>query len=194
MSPERKVVVIDNYDSFTYNIVHIVEKILGYEISVFRNDEIRLEALSHFDDIIISPGPGLPKEAGITIPVIKKYSATKKILGVCLGHQAIAEAFGAQLKNLNTVYHGVSTGIEITKPDSLFNGLPKIISVGRYHSWVIDPSSIKGEIESIAVDDMGNCMALTHKKYNVKGLQFHPESVLTEYGEQILKNWLSNQG
>jgi anthranilate synthase component 2 len=188
----RKVAVIDNFDSFTYNIVHIVEKILGYDIRVFRNNEIEPSELEVFDDIILSPGPGLPGDAGITVPLIKKFYTSKKILGICLGHQAIAEVFGAKLKNLDTVFHGVSTNLNVLKDDGLFEGLPSSFKVGRYHSWVIDPSTIKGDIESIAIDDAENCMALSHKKYNVKGVQFHPESVLTEYGEQLLKNWLQS--
>ena len=188
-----KVLVFDNYDSFTYNLVHLVEKITGEKVDVYRNDEIPLENVGLYDKIILSPGPGLPAEAGLLLPLIKEYAATKSILGVCLGHQAIGEAFGGQLVNLSTVYHGIATPVEVVenKTDKgLFKDLPAQIKVGRYHSWVIDAKTFPEELEVTAVDNNGYIMALQHKTYDVQGVQFHPESVLTPQGETILRNWL----
>jgi anthranilate synthase component II len=205
-----KVLVFDNYDSFTYNLVHLVEKILGEKPDVVRNDEVPLEKLAEYDKIILSPGPGLPSEAGLLIPLIKKYAATKSILGVCLGHQAIGEAFGGRLVNLSSVYHGVATPVTILKHDSgnegagktfsnphtgrpqLFQDLPETIPVGRYHSWVVADDAFPDELEVTARDETGYIMALQHKTYDVQGVQFHPESVLTPQGETILRNWLKS--
>jgi anthranilate synthase component 2 len=191
-----KFLVFDNYDSFTYNLVHLVEKILQQKVDVFRNDEIPLEKVNDYDKIILSPGPGIPEEAGLLLPLIKMYAPVKSILGVCLGHQAIGEAFGAKLINLKNVYHGVATNIQVksqkSKPKSfLFNGLPEEIEVGRYHSWVVSKENFPDELEITAEDENGYIMALQHKTYNVQGVQFHPESVLTPDGERILRNWLS---
>jgi anthranilate synthase component 2 len=186
-----KILVFDNYDSFTYNLVHLVEKILPVRVDVFRNDQIPLEKVKEYDKIILSPGPGLPSEAGLLLPLIKDYASTKSILGVCLGHQAIGEAFGGALINLSKVYHGVSTTCRILNGGSeLFKGLPEEIEIGRYHSWIISKENFPKELEITAEDENGYIMALQHKKYDIQGVQFHPESVLTPKGETILKNWL----
>lgn len=186
-----KILVFDNYDSFTYNLVHLVEKITGEKVDVYRNDMIALADVAAYDKIILSPGPGIPVEAGLLLPLIKEYAATKSILGVCLGHQAIAEAFGGSLINLDTVYHGVATPINIlnTKAEIL-NGLPTTIEVGRYHSWIVSEVDFPAELEITARDENGYIMALQHKTFDVQGVQFHPESILTPDGETILRNWL----
>jgi anthranilate synthase component 2 len=186
----RPVLMIDNYDSFTYNLVHIVRK-FGYEIEVYRNDKISLEEVSTYKKIMLSPGPGIPSEAGILQSIIQKYASEKSILGVCLGHQGIGEVFGARLVNLSKVYHGVSTPMYILKEDYIFKGLPRQIEIGRYHSWVVDQHSMPDILEITAVDDNGQIMALRHKIYDVRGVQFHPESILTAHGETIIKNWLA---
>jgi len=191
-----KILVFDNYDSFTYNLVHLVEKIIKEKVTVIRNDEIDLEEVKAFDKIILSPGPGVPKEAGLLIPLIKQYAASKSILGVCLGHQAIAEAFGGSLINLTTVYHGVALPLKVDAnrritDNDLFTGLPADINVGRYHSWVANKEDFPAELEITAYDDNGYIMALQHKQYDIKGVQFHPESVLTPDGERMMRNWLS---
>lgn len=187
-----KLLVFDNYDSFTYNLVHLVEKILHQKVDVFRNDQIALEQVQEYDKIILSPGPGIPEEAGLLIPLIKEYASTKSILGVCLGQQAIGEAFGGTLTNLSKVYHGVATSCSIVIEDvKLFKGLPSEIEVGRYHSWVVDREGFPKELEITAVDENNIIMALRHKNYDVRGVQFHPESVLTPMGEQIMRNWLA---
>lgn len=186
-----KVLVFDNYDSFTYNLVHIVEKILNQQIDVIRNDQLPLEDVAAYDKIILSPGPGIPEEAGLLLPLIKEYAATKSILGVCLGHQAIGEAFGGRLSNLSTVYHGIATDCRLTNVASpLFEGMPDVFRVGRYHSWIVDDKDFPEELEVTARDDNGYIMALQHKTYDLQGVQFHPESVLTPEGEMILRNWL----
>ena len=190
-----KILVFDNYDSFTYNLVHLVEKITHTKVEVFRNDELPMEKVSEFDKIILSPGPGIPSEAGMLLPLIKEYASTKSILGVCLGHQAIGEAFGGVLTNLSTVYHGVATPIQVRSEESgvrseLFDGLPDTIEVGRYHSWVVDDINFPKVLEITARDANGYIMGLQHKEFDVQGVQFHPESVLTPFGETILKNWL----
>jgi anthranilate synthase component 2 len=186
-----KILVFDNYDSFTYNLVHLVEKILPVKVDVYRNDQLPLEKIKEYDKIVLSPGPGVPSEAGLLLPLIKEYASTKSILGVCLGHQAIGEAFGGQLINLSKVYHGISTNCKISNGSSaLFAGLPSNIEVGRYHSWIISRDNFPEELEITAEDDNGYIMALQHKKYDIQGVQFHPESVLTPQGEAILKNWL----
>ena len=191
-----KILVFDNYDSFTYNLVHLVEKIIKEKVTVIRNDEIDLEEVKQFDKIILSPGPGVPEEAGLLIPLIKQYAASKSILGVCLGHQAIAEAFGGSLINLTTVYHGVALPLKVDAnrrmtDNDLFVGLPADINVGRYHSWVANKEDFPAELEITAYDDNGYIMALQHKQYDIKGVQFHPESVLTPDGERIMRNWVS---
>jgi anthranilate synthase component 2 len=186
-----KVLMIDNYDSFTYNLVHIIKK-LGYEIDVFRNDKISLEEVDAYHKIILSPGPGIPSEAGILQALVQKYAATKSIFGVCLGHQCIGEVFGGKLTNLDKVFHGVATPIEIRHNDVLFEGVPTTFAVGRYHSWVVDAKGFPADLEITAVDASGQVMALRHKKYDVRGVQFHPESILTEHGETIVANWLKS--
>ena len=187
-----KILVFDNYDSFTYNLVHLVEKITNEKVDVFRNDEINLEAVNAYDKIILSPGPGIPSEAGLLLSLIKEYASTKSILGVCLGHQAIGEAFGGKLTNLSKVYHGVATPIKIINKNSkILNGLPETIEVGRYHSWIISEENFPAELEVTARDDNGYNMAMQHKTFDVQGVQFHPESVLTPDGEMILRNWLA---
>ena len=190
-----RILVFDNYDSFTYNLVHLVEKIIHEKVDVYRNDQIPLEHVKAYDKIILSPGPGIPEEAGLLLPLIKEYATTKSILGVCLGHQAIGEAFGGTLTNLSTVFHGVATPIQIKnstnkKPNGVLNDLPETIEVGRYHSWVVNKEGFPAELEITAEDETGMIMALQHKTYDVQGVQFHPESVLTPMGEVILKNWL----
>lgn len=186
-----KILIFDNYDSFTYNLVHLVKE-LGYtDVDVFRNDKIALEDVAKYDKIILSPGPGIPSEAGLLLPLIKEYAGKRPILGVCLGHQAIGEAFGAQLKNLEDVYHGVATRINITQPDYIFDTLGRELEVGRYHSWIVDNNRFPDCIEITATDNNGQIMALKHKEFDVHGVQFHPESVLTPAGETIVKNFLN---
>ena len=221
-----KILVFDNYDSFTYNLVHLVEKILHQKVEVYRNDQIPLEKVKDYDKIILSPGPGIPEEAGLLLPLIKEYAATKSILGVCLGHQAIGQAFGGKLVNLSTVYHGVATPVQIVNREtaivnrqsskemqkagtaneathspltidhsphnSLFEGLPDEFEVGRYHSWVISEEGFPAELEITARDANNYIMALQHISYDVQGVQFHPESVLTPRGEDIMRNWLKS--
>ena len=201
-----KILVFDNYDSFTYNLVHLVEKIINEKVDVHRNDQIPLEKVKDYDKIILSPGPGIPSEAGLLLPLIKEYAASKSILGVCLGHQAIGEAFGGKLVNLSTVYHGIATPIKLVTAQSsgansiaveqtrknLFEGLPEELEVGRYHSWVVSNENFPDVLEVTAQDDNGFIMGLQHKTYDVQGVQFHPESVLTPQGEVILRNWLKN--
>lgn len=191
-----KILVFDNYDSFTYNLVHLVEKITAEKVAVCRNDQITLEEVAAYDKIILSPGPGIPKEAGLLLQVIKEYASTRSILGVCLGHQAIAEAFGGTLLNLSTVFHGVATPIALSHPlavtrtNGVLQGLPDVIDVGRYHSWIVSDDHFPEALEVTARDANGYIMALQHKIFDVQGVQFHPESVLTPTGEQILNNWL----
>ena len=186
-----KILVFDNYDSFTYNLVHLVEKILPVKVDVFRNDEIQLEKIKEYDKIILSPGPGIPAEAGLLLPLIREYASSKSILGVCLGHQAIGEAFGGELINLSKVYHGVSTSCRILKSSNdLFEGLPPELEIGRYHSWIVSKEKLPGVLEVTAEDENGYIIGLRHTTYDVQGVQFHPESVLTPQGEAILKNWL----
>ena len=213
-----KILVFDNYDSFTYNLVHLVEKILHQKVDVYRNDQIHLEKVKEYDKIILSPGPGIPGEAGLLLPLIKEYASSKSILGVCLGHQAIGEAFGGKLVNLSEVYHGVATAIRIVSRESsnvsremgvgngqsavggrnsslithhsLFKNLPDVFEAGRYHSWIVSDENFPKELEVTARDENNFIMALQHKTYDVQGVQFHPESVLTPLGETILRNWL----
>ena len=193
-----KILVFDNYDSFTYNLVHLVEKITGEKVDVFRNDKLPLEEVQKYDKIILSPGPGIPSEAGLLLPLIKAYAPTKSILGVCLGHQAIGEAFGGTLVNLSTVFHGVATFIETSdsrlpsqvSKTSIFEGMPSKIEVGRYHSWVISDENFPEELIITARDENQYIMALQHKTFDVTGVQFHPESVLTPEGEKMMRSWL----
>lgn len=188
----KKVAVIDNYDSFTYNLVHYLED-LNADVTVFRNDEFELEELEIFDKILLSPGPGIPNDAGLTKTVITKYGETKSILGICLGQQAIGEVFGGTLANLKKVYHGVATKIQKTASDeSLFNDLPNEFEVGRYHSWVVNPFGFPADLEITSIDENGEIMSLRHKTFDVKAMQFHPESVLTPFGKTMLKNWLNS--
>ncbi len=186
-----KIVIIDNYDSFTYNLSHLV-KALGADVTVYRNDQFKLSDLQQFDKIILSPGPGIPTEAGLLMDVIAEYKGKKPILGVCLGHQAIGESFGGTLTNLSDVFHGVQTDIDITVDDYVFAGLNKRIPVGRYHSWVVDAKGFPADLEITAVSEEGQVMALRHKTFDIRGIQFHPESVLTPDGKQMIKNWLEH--
>lgn len=187
----NKVLIIDNYDSFTYNLVHLVNE-LGMECEVWRNDQFKLEDVDQFDKIILSPGPGIPSEAGLLLDVIRTYAPTKSIFGVCLGQQAIAEAFGGSLYNLSRPMHGISTPIKVTDADEqLFASLPGNISVGRYHSWVVSKEGLPDVLTITAIDEKDDSiMALRHKTLDVRGVQFHPESVLTEYGKEMMGNWL----
>lgn len=188
-----KVLVLDNYDSFTYNLVQYIQEILGQDIDVRRNDAISLDEVDAYELIVLSPGPGLPGEAGIMPELIRRYAPTKRILGVCLGHQAIGEAFGARLDNLSEVFHGIETPIQLTEvSDVLFEGLPREFTVGRYHSWVVGKDSIPDELLVTAVDDTGEVMAMRHRSYEVSGVQFHPESILTPLGRQMLENFLTS--
>ena len=188
----KKIVVIDNYDSFTYNLVHYLED-LNCEVTVFRNDEFEMDELQQFDKILLSPGPGIPDEAGLLKNVIKTYASSKSILGVCLGQQAIGEVFGGTLINLEKVYHGVATNIKITNTDDvLFKNLPNEFEVGRYHSWVVSNDDFPNDLIITSVDENGQIMSLKHNKFDVRGVQFHPESVLTPNGKKILENWISS--
>lgn len=186
----KKILVIDNYDSFTYNLVHYLEE-LDCEVTVKRNDQLSLEEVDAFEKIVLSPGPGIPEEAGLLKEIIAKYAPTKSIFGVCLGQQAIGEVFGGSLINLDEVYHGIATQIQIIKEDIIFAGIPKKIEVGRYHSWVVNPD-LPEALESTSVDENGQIMSLRHKTYDVCAVQFHPESVLTPHGKKILENWVNN--
>lgn len=184
-----KTVIIDNYDSFTYNLAHLVKE-LGTEVDVLRNDKFELEELEKYDKIILSPGPGIPEEAGLLLEVIRTYAGRKPILGVCLGEQAIGQVFGGKLTNLSEVFHGIQTNVKIKNKDYIFDGLPTEIPVGRYHSWVVDTDGFPEELVITAISPEGQIMALRHRKYDVHGIQFHPESVLTPDGKQIVGNWL----
>jgi len=190
-----KILIFDNYDSFTYNLVHVVEKIINDKVDVYRNDKIPLENVNDYDKIILSPGPGIPVESGLLLPLIKEYASSKSILGVCLGQQAIGEAFGGSLINLTTVYHGVATKIKVnperTKSgNDMFNSLENELEVGRYHSWIVSKKNFPKELEITAEDENGYIMALRHRTFDVQGVQFHPESVLTPMGEAMMRNWL----
>lgn len=184
-----KTVIIDNYDSFTYNLAHLVKE-LGTEVDVLRNDKFELEELEKYDKIILSPGPGIPEEAGLLLEVIRTYAGRKPILGVCLGEQAIGQAFGGKLTNLSEVFHGIQTNVKIKNKDYIFSGLPTEIPVGRYHSWVVDTEEFPEELVITAISSEGQIMALKHREYDIHGIQFHPESVLTPDGKQIVGNWL----
>lgn len=188
----KKILVIDNYDSFTYNLVHYLEE-LDCEVTIFRNDEFEIDEIAHFNKILLSPGPGIPDEAGLLKEVIKVYSATKSILGICLGQQAIAEVFGGNITNLDKVYHGVATTITVTSvSETLFLGLENYFEVGRYHSWIVNNKDFPENLEITSVDENQQIMSLRHKNFDVKGVQFHPESILTPNGKMILKNWVNN--
>lgn len=185
------IVIIDNYDSFTYNLSHQL-KALGAQVDVVRNDAFQMSRLEPYDKIVLSPGPGVPEEAGLLNDVIRRYAGRKPILGVCLGHQAIAEVFGGRLENLRTVYHGVQTPTHIINHDYLFEHLPETFEAGRYHSWVVSRSGLPDSLEVTAISDDGHIMALRHRTYDVRGIQFHPESILTPEGARILQNWLNH--
>lgn len=186
-----RIVVIDNYDSFTYNLVHAIKKISGLPVDVFRNDEIALEDLEKYDKMVLSPGPGLPEEAGLLLDIIRRFAPTKSMLGVCLGHQAIGEVFGGKLTNMNRVLHGMATPVTKTKIETqLFDGLPETFSAGRYHSWIVDQDGLPACLKVTSYDDQGLIMSMKHTDYDVEGVQFHPESVLTPLGEQMIANWL----
>ncbi|MGB0896242.1 MAG: anthranilate synthase component II [Flavobacteriaceae bacterium] len=187
----EKILVLDNYDSFTYNLVHYIEANPNYSVDVFRNDEISLDAVDNYNTIVLSPGPGLPDEAGILKALIARYAPTKKILGVCLGMQAIGEVFGGTLDNLNNVFHGVATKISQTNTnDLIYKDLPETLEVGRYHSWVISNNNFPNELKITATDDQGQIMSIKHQQYNVYGVQYHPESILTTHGKEIIANFL----
>jgi len=187
-----KILVFDNYDSFTYNLVQMIKEQSDASVDVFRNDEIPLEDVKAYDKILLSPGPGIPSESGLLIPLIQQYASTKSILGVCLGQQAIAEAFGGSLTNLSKVYHGIATPVELIGDSILFEGLPKTFNVGRYHSWVVNENDLPAELKITSKDVEGYIMSLEHTSYDVKGVQYHPESVLTPEGAKIIGNWLKN--
>ena len=188
-----KILVFDNYDSFTYNLVQMIEQIVGEKVDVFRNDQITLEEIEKYDKIVLSPGPGIPSEAGILIDLIKKYAPTKSILGVCLGQQAITEAFGGSLINLTEIFHGVATNAKTIKKEArLLRDLPENLEVGRYHSWAVNPADFPEELEITSVDENGMIMSLQHKNYDVQAVQYHPESILTPHGKKIIENFLEN--
>lgn len=187
----NKILLLDNYDSFTYNLLHILRE-LGADTEVFRNDRITVDEAGRFDKILLSPGPGIPSEAGILLPLIKRYAAEKSILGVCLGEQAIAEVFGAKLENLSRVFHGVESQIAITADDPLFEGLGDEITAGRYHSWVVSKEGFPSDVLEITAEDKEErmIMGIRHRQYDVRGIQFHPESLMTASGSRIIENWL----
>lgn len=186
-----KTVIIDNYDSFTYNLSQILQE-LGAEVTVLRNDKFLLEDLEAYDKIVLSPGPGIPEEAGLLLDVIRSYAGKKPILGICLGEQAIGEVFGGKLVNLSSVFHGIQSPVDLIAADYLFQGLPREIPVGRYHSWVVDKDTLPSCLETLALSKEGYIMALRHREYDIRGIQFHPESVLTPDGKRIMQNWLEH--
>lgn len=187
---KQKIVIIDNYDSFTYNLSHLVKE-LGADVTVYRNDQFLMPQLEEFDKIILSPGPGIPSEAGLLLDAIRTYKGRKPILGVCLGHQAIGEVFGGTLTNLSEVFHGIATEGSIVAPDSIFHGMPERITMGRYHSWVVSSEAFPQCLEITALSGEGQIMALRHREYDIHGIQFHPESILTPEGRNILRNFLN---
>jgi anthranilate synthase component 2 len=188
----NKILIFDNYDSFTYNLLHAVKSLEYHTVDVIRNDKVDLSAVAQYDKIILSPGPGLPKEAGLLMPLIRQYAETKSILGVCLGHQALGEVFGAKLENIPFVFHGVQTPVDIIAHDYLFDGIPDEILVGRYHSWIVSKENFPAGLEITAVDKAGDVMALKHRKFDLHGVQFHPESILTPEGIRIIQNFLQH--
>jgi len=187
-----KILILDNYDSFTYNLVQLVESVCDFEFEVHKNDKITIKEASKFDKILLSPGPGIPSNAGILNNLIKELGPIKSIFGVCLGMQAIGEVYGSKLINLDTVYHGIATETTIIETDYLFNNCPTKFMTGRYHSWALDEKTISNELLVTAIDSKKQIMALRHKTFDVRGVQFHPESILSEYGEQMIKNWIEN--
>ena len=187
----KRILLVDNYDSFTYNLVHLIEKIAPVEVDVVLNNKIDFSKVDSYEALVLSPGPGIPEEAGLLMPFISTFAPYKKILGVCLGHQAIAQAFGASLKNLPHVFHGVSTDIKLLENFGLYKGINESQKVARYHSWVVDQETLPEVLQVTAVDIEGNIMGLRHKQFNVQGVQFHPESIMTTCGEKIMTNWLS---
>ncbi len=189
-----KILVLDNYDSFTYNLVHIVRELgFGKQMDIYRNDKIALSAVDKYDKILLSPGPGIPEEAGIMLDLIDQYGSKKSILGICLGHQGIGEVYGAKLYNMPVVLHGIGTAVKVIKQDEpLFNSVPASFQVCRYHSWAVVPESVPDSMDITSVDEDGIVMGISHKKYDVRGLQFHPESIITEHGKTMMKNWLTN--
>ncbi len=196
----KRLLVLDNYDSFTYNLVHLAKEIMGEAVDVYRNDEISIDEAAHYEKILLSPGPGIPEEAGILLPLIKALSPTHALFGVCLGQQAIGQAFGGELANLSKVYHGVATAIHLDEgllpsihKNDWFNGLDVTLEVGRYHSWVVKQEGFPSDLEITSRDENGMIMSLRHRSYNVQGVQFHPESVLTPEGRTMLENWLLNR-
>ena len=189
-----KILVLDNYDSFTYNLVQYIERVIKDKVDVYRNDQIPIEQVDHYDKVLISPGPGIPVEAGISLELIRRYGATKSILGVCLGHQAIAEAYGGSIVNLTTVYHGVAGQMkQVVTGDYLLEGVPVDFDAGRYHSWVVKPETLPDQLEITVENDEGYVMAIRHREFDVRGVQFHPESVLTEYGGRMILNWINGK-
>lgn len=187
-----KILVVDNYDSFVFNLVHILYNLGIEDIEVCKNDKVDLATIDQFDKILLSPGPGIPKDAGLMPDIIKQFASSKSILGICLGHQAIAESFGGALINMQTPLHGVSSKLTIRNQDYLFDGISSGIKIGHYHSWIVE-NQLPNELEVLAVDEIGNVMALKHKEYNLRGLQFHPESVLTEMGIKMIENWVKGR-
>ncbi|MCC8089775.1 MAG: aminodeoxychorismate/anthranilate synthase component II [Rikenellaceae bacterium] len=188
-----KILIFDNYDSFTYNIYHSVRKLGFTDVDVYRNDKIGIDEIAKYDKIILSPGPGIPSESGLLPELLKKYAPAKSILGICLGEQAIGECFGAELLNLPDVYHGISTPVKILcGDDPVFKDIPSVTEVGRYHSWIVNRENLPSCLEVTAEDDNGNIMALRHREYDVRGVQFHPESVLTPLGDKMFDNWLKS--
>lgn len=188
-----KILILDNYDSFTYNLVHMVEKITGTYPDVYRNDEIAIDEVEAYDLIMLSPGPGIPEEAGILKEVIKTYAGKKPIFGVCLGLQAITEVFGGKIINMNEVFHGVATDMKVTKPEAvIFEGIPEIFSAARYHSWIASKEDLPRELETTAIDEEGGIMAIRHLEHQISAVQFHPESILTEVGEQLVRNFINS--
>lgn len=189
----ERILVIDNYDSFTYNLVHYIRNLSNMQLDVYRNDQISLDKVDQYTKILLSPGPGIPSEAGVCIDLVRQYAQTKSILGVCLGHQSIGEAFGGSLINLDKVYHGIATEINIITPDDrLYKDIPGRFEVGRYHSWVVSRDDLPDCLKINSLDDQGMIMGISHREYDVKGVQYHPESVLTKHGLKIIENWLSN--
>ncbi|HEX8428722.1 aminodeoxychorismate/anthranilate synthase component II [Hymenobacter sp.] len=187
-----KILVLDNYDSFTYNLVQVLRELgHGEATTVIRNDKLAVDDVEAYDAVLLSPGPGLPSEAGLMPEIIRRYAPTKRILGVCLGHQGLAESFGGELYNMPEVLHGIATQAEVTTEDKLFDGLPTQFRVGRYHSWSVRPESVPTELEVTALDADGQVLAFRHREYDVRGVQFHPESILTEHGHRMLRNWLA---
>ena len=187
-----KILVIDNYDSFTYNLVHVLKKFEGVHVIVKRNDEVDEKEPDHFDKILLSPGPGLPKEAGSMLSIMRYYADKKPILGVCLGHQAIGEFYGGTLQNMKNVLHGIATPITVVSKSYLFENMPEIFDVGRYHSWIVEKNSLPSVLEITSLDEEERIMSFQHRSFDIQGVQFHPESVLTPLGEKILENWVKH--